>query len=144
MSLWRPRHRKISFEVPCSDDSGIPFTLESGYNDDPDAERYSTNYNDLAYIVNKRPGEAFFLTVGDLLANMGAFWEYWLESERDIHYHSHEGPGCDSDVGLPDRSICSDNKEDEQDVAEDSCIDEVEKDMSKNKERYRLKLNQEY
>ncbi|KAF2443280.1 hypothetical protein P171DRAFT_432576 [Karstenula rhodostoma CBS 690.94] len=116
LSLYRPETRKISWDVPCTDDSGLPFSLKAKSNDDPD---YTGNG---VVVVNKRPGEPLFLTVGDLLANVGDLWEKWLDYERETHYLSHDGEGCDSSLGLPDDCISFDDNEDQEEDSKENKV----------------------
>jgi hypothetical protein len=124
VSLFRPEAHRLSWEVPGSDDSIFTFRLEAQHNEKPDAQRYARHFMGHDYVANKRPGEPLFLTLRDLLGNLERLWERWLDNEREIHYMSHEGGGCDS-VGLPDHSVSSDSDGDE-DMDEDMDDKEAE------------------
>lgn len=110
MSLCRPDVSAIQSSTGTSTHAGISFKLEAQHSTDP------KHTNLVAWgVSHKRPGEPLILTLRDLLRSVEGQWESWLESERDDHWNSHDGAGCDYDCGLPsDSCLDHDEIEDEQ------------------------------
>lgn len=115
MSLCRPPSRRISLETPCSDDAGIPFTLEARLDEERHGIRYDSDYRHHDYVAYKNPGEPLMLTLSDLMANLSQMWDEWIDSEHEIHYLSHDGSGCDYDKGIPGTGCLNSDAEDEDD-----------------------------
>jgi len=110
MSLYRPAARVIHWEVPTSGGAGIQFNLEAVESSS------SSRYGQVDFIDNhiwayKRPGEPLILTLSDLFGRLERLWETWLNSEREEHYLSHDGEGCDYDQGLPDNCLQPSNED---------------------------------
>ncbi|KAJ4348859.1 uncharacterized protein N0V89_010238 [Didymosphaeria variabile] len=135
ISLYRPEARRINWDVSCSDDASIPFSLEARCNDDPNASRYSSDLIENETVVNKRPGEPLFLTLGDLFGRLDRLWNRWIDGERETHYLSHDGAGCDYDYGLPDYCLESSDEEDED--------DEKDEDEKMERHKFGVKMTEE-
>ena len=116
LSLYRPDARKINWEVPCSDDSGIPFELEAVYEGEDNEKRIPQNQK----VVEKKKGENLALTMSDLMGELDALWFRWQDSERETHYLSHDAGDCDLDQGFPEYCLESSDEEDD-DGDEDGC-----------------------
>jgi hypothetical protein len=110
MSLYRPDARKVCWEIPITGGAGIPVDFEAV---SVTAEVYSCLYTGYRWEVNKAPGQALVLTVGDLMKKLDYAWNEWLDSEREEHYLSHDGQGCDFDKGIPGER-CLDRDDDKK------------------------------
>jgi hypothetical protein len=110
MSLYRPDARKVCWELPDSEVASIPVNFEAV---SVTAEVYSCLYTGYRWEVNKAPGQALVLTVGDLMKKLDYAWNEWLDSEREVHYRSHDCDSCDFDKGIPGEG-CLDRDDDKK------------------------------
>jgi hypothetical protein len=101
MSLYRPDLKSVQWEIPCSDDSGIPVHMGAA----DGAER---------------------LTLKDLMTDVDRLWYRWKDSERETHYLSHDAGECDLDMGFPEH--CLESSDEEEDEGENEDKDEDEDD----------------
>ena len=100
MSLYRPDVKKINWEIPCSDDSGIPVQIEATPGD----------------------GDEGKVTLEDLMTQVGYLWLRWQESETETHYLSHDAGECDLDQGFPQYCLeSSDDEEGDEDDEDEDC-----------------------
>jgi hypothetical protein len=129
-SLIRPDARIISWSIPSSDDGSMPFRLVAMRTDDPETSKYDSH----RLVAKKEPWEPLVLTVGDLIGFLDELWDRWKESERQVHYLSHDGQGCDYDQGLPD--CCLDS--DEEDMEIDSEDEEAGAVWDNTKKGYKM------
>ncbi|KAL1591363.1 hypothetical protein SLS60_012062 [Paraconiothyrium brasiliense] len=123
ISLYRPQSRRCNWSVPDSDDSGIQFELEVRHVDERDAGRDTEDYSG-NIVINKGPDEPLFLTLSDLLRRLDELWDRWIDSEREVHYLSHDREGCDYDLGLPD--YCLESSDEEEDYDEEDEDEKIE------------------
>ncbi len=98
--------------MPCTDDSGIPFELDSSWydNDDDDARANGLNRDDDDGASNTPKKGLRGLILRDLFGELENLWDTWIDSEREIHYISHDGGVCDYEQGFPDHCLDSDDE----------------------------------
>jgi hypothetical protein len=119
MSLYRPDARRIDWSLPLTSCAGLRLEIEAVRTEDPNAEVYSTDFGGIEVRVNKKPGEPLVLKLSDLMGLLDVTWKRWIESEHEEHYLSHDGAGCDFDMGIPGHECLeSDEEEDGEDGEE--------------------------
>lgn len=109
MSLYRPDARKVCWSIPLSDMAGIPVELKAYTRRERDFTY--PGYHGYRFEVIKEPGEPLVLTVGDLMKKLDFAWDEWIDGEREEHYLSHDGQGCNFDRGIPAERCLEDDEE---------------------------------
>lgn len=120
MSLYRPSARKISWQTPTSGGAGIDFHLQSSASDDLEPGSHATG--DVFHVTqdDKPIRKPPFLTLSDLMGSLDHAWDEWIDAEYEEHYLSHDGEGCDFDMGIPPpRCLMSNNEDDGVDLGSD-------------------------
>lgn len=137
--LIRPNVEKVAWDLPFSDcESSVTFRLEARHAEKPEDEGKV-----LRRVTYRKAGESLALTLRDLMRAAAWQWEEWLDHEREIHYLSHDGEGCDSDCGLPDEDCLERQYEDPSDEDSDGDGDGRDHGECEKLREYMLKINLE-
>ena len=135
ISLFRPGVRKVEWELSTSDHAGLPTDIQVRYNSNIPPEDCYTYLTGEDTKVDKKPGTPLVLTVSDLMKRVENEWERWVESEEDVHYLSHDGPGCDIDEGIPSEGCLKRYDDSGYESTDGDVAEEVEDEVKEERRR---------
>jgi hypothetical protein len=140
MPLYRPDARKIAWELGTSEGAGIPFVLEAVHDPDLFLDDRILTYEDPLH-VKKATEKSTYLTLSDLMQRLGDEWRNWIDSEREEHYLSHDGAGCDFDQGIPGDGCLESDQED--DIEEGQFAPDEEEEEAEERVTFGCKMSLE-
>jgi hypothetical protein len=121
MSLYRPETRRIEWEISTSGDAGVSFHIEVAREED---FRGWTGHSSTRTQIKKDLGQPLVFTLSDLMGKLDQAWEAWIDAETDEHYLSHDGAGCDFDLGIPGTGCLDPPKDEDEDSEEEEGEEE--------------------